>query len=109
MKNTLEVTSITGETFYLEEVTAPKQAARINAKDRTTYRELWECYGRYSDAKRNAYDYCKRLCFACGGSNLRIVAAGVQTFSVKFDFCHPDNGACCTAYITRDYNRYAYN
>lgn len=92
---------------YLKEVTAPKEKQHILYKDYHTYSNLSECYSSYSWKKAGAFNYCRRLCYALNGYNLRIVSHNSWSFSVKFEFVHPDTGALCTAYITRTYNRFA--
>lgn len=91
---------------YLKEITAPKERAAILAKDYRNYSNLSECYGSYSWKKASAFDYCRRLCYALGGFNLRIVSYNTFFFSVKFEFAHPDTGVLCTAYITPSYNKF---
>ena len=105
MKN---IITANGNTVYvLQEVTAPKMVRAICSADYKNYSSIWDAYKCPSYAKERAWLYCVDMCRALSGYNLRIVAAGIQTFSVKFEFLHPATGAECTAYITRDYNRFA--
>ena len=95
-------------TYILEEVTAPKAARAICSPDYKEYSTIWDAYKNPSYRKEAAWRYCVDMCRALDGQNIRITAAGCQTFSVKFEFLHPESGELCTAYITRDYNRFAY-
>lgn len=92
---------------YLKEITAPKEKRSILSGDYRNYSRLSECYNSYSNAKADAFNYCRRMCYALGGSNLRIVSYNTFFFSVKFEFTHPDTGALCTAYITPNHNKFA--
>lgn len=66
---------------------------------------LWECYGKYSRAKADAMDYCKRLMYELNGHGLRIVSYNCNVFTVGFTFTN-ENNEKCFAYITRDHDRY---
>lgn len=68
---------------------------------------LYECYANPSAAKRDAMDYCLRLCRDLNGTDLRIIGYNCMVFSVGFVFTD-ENGRKCFAYITRDYDRYMY-
>ena len=74
--------------------------------EESTDTELWQVYGRYSHAKRNAMEYCRELCYKLDGHGLRIISHNTMCFSVGFEFTNPTNGAECFAYITRDNNRF---
>lgn len=67
---------------------------------------LWDVYGRFSQAKRNAFDYCVDLMNELNGCDLRIISYNSQAFTVGFLFNHPETGRECFAYITKDYNRF---
>ena len=85
------------------------QAQRAMASHaRATASELRQVYGRYSDAKRRAMDYCKGLCARLDGWDLRILGANSMAFSVGFYFTDKGTGAVCFAYITKDYDRFFY-
>ena len=65
---------------------------------------LGEVYGRYSDAKAYAYNYCRDLCRKYNGERFCITSANTFTFVVSFDFPHPETGEYMRAIITRKHN-----
>lgn len=66
---------------------------------------LRDVYGRYSEAKADAEDYCLDLCYnKLNGRGFVILSANTMQFSVGFLFEDPETGAERFAYITRDYN-----
>ena len=67
---------------------------------------LWDAYKNPSVYKERAYNYCRELSAKYNGYNFRICGHGCQTFSVTFNFNHPETGEICTAWITRDNNRF---
>lgn len=69
---------------------------------------LDDVYERPSAAKRHAFAYCKKLCDAYGGWDFCISAHNCMTFSVMFDFMHPETGELMRAYITKTYNHAYY-
>ena len=69
---------------------------------------LDEVYGTYSDAKKRAYEYCRKLFIKYDGWNFCISGYNCMTFSVAFDFIHPDKGCLMTARITKMYNHAYY-
>jgi hypothetical protein len=69
--------------------------------------ELEDVYGRYSAAKAKAFRYCEELCEELNGRGLCIMAHNTMTFTVGFEFPHPETGEACIAKITRDYNYFA--
>lgn len=71
---------------------------------RTMPRTLDEVYGRYSDAKRHAYDYCINLMRRYNGHNFAITSHNTFMFVVSFDFPNPETGEAMRAIITRDHN-----
>lgn len=68
--------------------------------------ELYHIYGKFSQAKINAFERCKALMQSLGGEGLRILGHNCDTFSVGFEFPNPETGAMCFAYITKDYDRF---
>lgn len=48
--------------------------------------ELRHVYGRWSDAKENAMEYCKAQMYGRNGHGLRIVSHNVNVFTVGFKF-----------------------
>lgn len=94
--------------YFLTEVTAPKEKRGIlSTRWDDNYAHLSDCYGRYSSAKARAFNYCRGLCYAFGGYNLRIVSHNTFMFCVKFEFAHPETNELCTAYITPSHNKFA--
>ena len=69
---------------------------------------LGDVYGRYSDAKADAYHACKKLCERCDGYNFRITSANTFAFTVSFDFINPDDNRAMRAIITPTYNHAYY-
>ena len=84
--------------------------ARLKADTefRYIFRDIWDAYEKPSDRKVYAWEWCKALCKALHGENIRITSRNCMVFSVAFEFYHPETGAFCSALITRDYNRFAY-
>ena len=66
---------------------------------------LYDAYGRPSDAKLQAWTYCRKLCYEHGGRALKVIGAGTFTFSAGFLFTD-ENGKACFCWITKDYDRY---
>lgn len=67
-------------------------------------RDLHEVYGRYSEAKRNAHEYCKRLFCELDGEDFAITSHNTFMFVVQFNFRHPETGVPMVARITREHN-----
>lgn len=87
------------------------QAAAAWAYSPRNYKSATDIYGAYktpSIYKVRAFERCKELCAKMHGHDLIISAAGCQTFSVVFRFTDRTNGKEAVAYITRDYDRFAY-
>lgn len=53
---------------------------------------LDDVYKTYSAAKLNAWDYCKRKCEKMNGHRLTVLSYNSQTFTVAFEYTHPDTG-----------------
>ena len=81
----------------------------INSYEWSDMYTLDHAYKSYSIAKANAFDYCIDLMKTKNGWGLKIISANTFAFSVGFWFIHPETGAVCFAYITRDYDRYTDN
>lgn len=78
---------------------------RTNAPSKyNSYDSLEECYAHYSDAKREAFNYCKRMCDDLNGFNFGISGYNCMSFTVMFDFAHPKTGELMRAHITPTYN-----
>lgn len=56
----------------------------IDSYNRATASELWEVYGRFSHAKQNAMDYCKRKQYEHHGHAGRILSANTFIFTYCF-------------------------
>lgn len=69
--------------------------------------QLRDVYGRWSDKKERAYNYCRELMYKYNGNGFRIISANTFMFTVGFEFPHPNTGELMFAYITPDYNRCA--
>ena len=72
----------------------------------TSARSLEDVYGTFSKNKVRAFMYCEDLMFKLKGRRLRILSHNSHTFTVGFEFPHPETGVMCFAYITPSYNRY---
>lgn len=72
--------------------------------ERSTATELYHVYGRYSEYKISAMQYCRDMCRNFDGHFVRILSHNSNVFSVGFIF--QDAEHTYFAYITRDYDRY---
>ena len=72
----------------------------VERYERETATTLWEVYGRYSQAKANAYDYCRRLQYEKGGHGLRILGANCFMFTAAFRY--EVDGVPYLMYITKN-------
>lgn len=84
-----------------------RETARFNY-DNAKYKELWQCYGRCSNAKYKAMEYCKRLQHEKRGYDGRITSFNTFQFSYAFQFVEPDTGAIKLMYITKAHDREFY-
>lgn len=64
---------------------------------------LVQVYASYSDAKADAYASCKWVYYALNGRKFRISSHNTFTFTVEFEFPHPETGEAMVARITRDH------
>lgn len=62
-------------------------------------------YGRCSEKKWKAWDYCKGLMEKLEGESMRFIGVGIQIFSCGFTFKNED-GERMFMYITPSYNRH---
>lgn len=67
--------------------------------------DVYKCYSR---AKEKAFNYCRELCQKYNGCGLCISSHNSQTFTVMFNFEHPETGREMVAKITRSYNHAYY-
>lgn len=63
--------------------------------------DLWQVYGRHSQAKDEAMAYCRGLQYKMGGHDGRICSANTYQFSYAFQY-EDEAGDVCLCYITRD-------
>lgn len=61
---------------------------------------LSDVYGRYSNAKATAWEWCKSVCTKLDGHNLCITSANCFGFSAQFEFDNPENGRPMVCHIT---------
>lgn len=83
----------------------PRATAPLMRLDGYTLEDVYE---RPSNRKRQAFAYCKELCERYGGWDFRISGHNCMTFSVMFDFEHPETGELMRAFITRVHNHAYY-
>lgn len=60
---------------------------------------LDDVYGRYSNAKREAWEYCERLAEENEGSGLKVVSHCINNFTAGFEFMK--DGKLCYCHITK--------
>lgn len=75
---------------------------------KSTDSELYHVYGRYSERKACAFEYCRERYHEMNGSQFTIVSHNSNIFTVGFYFPHPETGELCFAYITPSYNKWCY-
>lgn len=72
--------------------------------------DLRDCYGRFSEAKAQAWDYCIDLYLKYNGYALKVIGHNSMQFSAGFvgEIADAVTGELKKAffYITRDYDRY---
>jgi len=105
MKKYYEINKVT-----FEEVLTPKAKESLFSRCRYNWNacaDIYEAYKNPSVYKVKAFNFWKDFARKIEARNLTIVAHGVQTFSLTFDFDHPETNEPCKAYITRDCNRFA--
>lgn len=66
-------------------------------------KDLFDVYNSCSNAKIEAWNYCKNLEKKFNGNNLSIAGFNTFGFSATFDFEH--DGEAYLMYITKAYNR----
>lgn len=80
------------------------ESALYNNYIHSTTTNLSDVYGRYSHAKEEAMNYCKRLQHEMKGFDGRICSANTYSFSYAFQYIN-DDGVVCLCYITKAHNR----
>lgn len=78
--------------------------SHIDAFKASTDYSLDTCYGRYSKAKANAWDYCKELCYRLGWWGLKVITHNVNIFTAGFLFTDEQTGVIRFMYITPSYD-----
>ena len=73
---------------------------------RSTATCLGDVYGRFSHNKNIAMKRCVDLMMSLHGRRLRILSHNSFSFTVGFEFPHPETGGLCFAYITPSYDRF---
>lgn len=72
----------------------------------STAQHLWDVYGKFSNNKARAFARCEELMFKMGGRRIRILSHNSFSFTVGFEFPHPETGVLCFAYITPSYDKW---
>ena len=99
---------INGYTF--EEITTPKAVESLLNNCKRWWNscdDIYEAYKNPSIYKVNAFNNWKNFVRKIKGNDFFITAHGMQTFSLTFEFAHPETGELCKAWITKDNNRFA--
>ena len=78
------------------EVKQVKNVYPVYQKSR--YTDLWQVYESASSGKRNAWEYCKKLCYSQQGIGLKIISYNTYTFTAGFVF--EEDGVNKFMYIT---------
>lgn len=63
---------------------------------------IYEAYGRPSERKEAAWEYCRRLCSEYGGRGLKVISKNAQFFTAGFVFGESEKEMFM--YITANYN-----
>lgn len=69
---------------------------------------LSDVYKKWSSAKQRAYDECRKMFDCLNGHGFCISGSNCDTFTVMFDFEHPETGKLMRAKITKCYNHLYY-
>ena len=69
--------------------------------------ELYHVYDSFSQAKANAFEYCRRLEAEFHGTGLRIVGHNSMQFTAGFTGVDPETGEVMFMYITKSKDWYA--
>ena len=81
-------------------------AAAYNSYLKSSDRELWHVYGKYSEYKVAAMEYCKKLAADHCAPSVYIIGHNCNTFSVGFVGVKDEKETFF--YITKDYDRFIY-
>lgn len=79
----------------------------MNARQRRAYHlykqsdmySLYDAYGRFSHAKRDAWRYCEDLCRKYDGHGLKVITVNTSQFTAGFEF--EEDGKGKFMYITK--------
>ena len=63
-----------------------RQQSILEAYNNSNLETLHECYGSWSWAKENAYNYCKRLCADKNGYGFTIIGYNIFMFTIGFKY-----------------------
>ena len=71
-----------------------KDAAKLSEQwDKNKDKTLTDFYKNPSYAKQQAFDnYCRKICYDCGGYGLSVVSANTFSFSASFVIFDQENG-----------------
>ena len=73
---------------------------KYNEYKRSDARQLWDVYGKFSNEKIKAFDYCVDLCKKYNGVDLKIISYNTFAFSCGFTYTN-DDGRKMFVYITK--------
>ena len=73
-----------------------------NYEQSTAY-SLYSVYGTFSQAKANAWEYCRRLCADLNGRGLKVIGANGFQFTAGFKY--EKDGVEYLMYITKTADR----
>lgn len=93
----MKTIELKGHTFEVKNLTSQYNRYLFSDKH-----ELSECYGRWSEYKQWAYDYCVKLAIDCVCSSYGIVTYNAQMFTFGFVFKCDD--MTWYAHITKDHD-----
>ena len=81
-----------------------RDAEIVSSYEKSSIHNLYEAYGRFSNKKAEAWEYCEELCKESDGKGLKILGANTSFFSAGFLFTDRE-GNECLMYITHTNNR----
>ena len=64
---------------------------------------LYDAYGRFSDRKRDAWEYCEKKCSSLAGVNLKVITYNDNVFTAGFEYRDTDDTPMFM-YITPSYD-----
>jgi hypothetical protein len=78
--------------------------ANITAYNNSTAYGLYDVYDSFSQAKSQAWDYCKELCNKYNGYALKVVSFNTFMFTAGFEFVDENTGVVMYMHITPNYD-----